>query len=224
VNNWNSKYHKLTTSSLSHQLYVHPVEPQNHINPAIRIHNDAQGLRWRKPQQTEVTVGPNMTVVILKAALLQMSLWFTATYTHFSYCYTHDNELIDIKISQNSLRPLCIVTRCQGSLTVIWSLIHCSSHRTQSWSDCYSSVGTMTRLQPRKPRTRVSITGREQTLLVSSLLFRAQASYEAHTAYLVCTSVPVPETANCRYDHSPLSNVDINNAWSSTSTLPDIFM
>jgi len=44
------------------------VEPQNHINPAIRIHNDAQGLRWRKPQQTEVTAGSNMAVVVLKAA------------------------------------------------------------------------------------------------------------------------------------------------------------
>ena len=46
------------------------MEPQNHINPAIRIHNDAQGLRWRKPQQTEVTVGSNMTVAVLKAAAL----------------------------------------------------------------------------------------------------------------------------------------------------------
>jgi hypothetical protein len=44
------------------------VEPHNHINPAIRIHNDAQGLRWRKPQQTEVTASSNMTAAILKAA------------------------------------------------------------------------------------------------------------------------------------------------------------
>lgn len=66
------------------------MEPQNHINPAIRIHNDAQGLRWRKPQQTEVTAGSNMTVVGLKAAAAAAAL----TYAPVIYSNVHTLQLL----------------------------------------------------------------------------------------------------------------------------------
>lgn len=65
-----------------------------------------------------------MTVAILKAAaaappLTHVPVIYSKLHTlQLAYCYTHDNELIGIKNSQNSLRPLYIVTWCQGSLTV----------------------------------------------------------------------------------------------------------